>query len=378
MNIEQMLEAELHVVADELDVPRPPIAELVREGRKASRNRTRVYVAGLAAASVAVVATGLAVADLDPRADDGGPSTTRPSPTAPSTGIINESLGLPTGDVPSMPYIVNEKLYVPDRQVPGQWEYLPETQIGGGTLVSWSSERGWLLVRNGTAEELQVDRGAPKLSPNGRFLVHFVGSDMILRDLVEGREIGRRSIAEEVNVDGEYTAVPRGVDNAGRVFYGSGRVFMWDGTGDPVPVSRPTGPPPIAGDIYQVLADRIVILDSPDGTVLQLASVAEDGRVTFESAVPGEGPRVVSLDGSWVAWQTKPNGEVTGNLEDPDEDAVTVQHLGTNVRFTMPMNDGSFIRDIRWESDQAVLINMGERIVRCDVVEGACEYAVAP
>src|SRR5688500_18487176 len=104
MNIEKMLEEEFHVVAGELDVPRPPLAELVREGDKAARNRTRVYVAALAAAAVTVLVTGLALADLDPRADDGGPSTTVPSP-----GVIDERLGLPTGELPSIPYIVNEE-----------------------------------------------------------------------------------------------------------------------------------------------------------------------------------------------------------------------------------------------------------------------------
>jgi hypothetical protein len=373
MNIEKMLEDEFRVVAGDLDVPPAPVVDLVRAGTRA-RNRTRVYVAGLAAAAVAVVATGLAIADGDPRADDQEPAPA-PSPTR----VIDENVGFPAGEAPSVPYIVDEKLFVDGKRIPGMWEPLPETQVGGtSTFVNWSTERGWLLVRNGDVEQLTVDRGAPKLSPDGRFLVHFVGAAMVLRDLVADRELGRISIHEELNADNEYSTVPRGVDNAGRVFYGSGRVFMWDGSGQSVPVTRPSGPPPIAGDIYHVLADRIVVLGKPDGTVLYRATVGDDGRINLEDALPGSGPRFVSPDGSWVAWQTTAEGETTGNLGDPEEDAVTVQAVGSAERFTVPLLEGTFIRDIRWESHDSMLITMGDRVVRCDVVERACEYAVAP
>jgi hypothetical protein len=79
-----------------------------------------------------------------------------------------------------------------------------------------------------------------------------------------------------------------------------------------------------------------------------------------------------------VAWQTTAEGETTGNLGDPEEDAVTVQAVGSAERFTVPLLEGTFIRDIRWESHDSMLITMGDRVVRCDVVERACEYAVAP
>jgi hypothetical protein len=375
MNIEKMLEDEFRVVAGELDVPPAPVAALVHAGTRA-RNRSRMYVAGLAAAAVAVVATGLALADRDPRANDPDPA---PSPTPTPTRVVDENVGFPTGQAPSVPYIVDERLFVDGVVVPGIWEPLPDTQVGGSsTIVSWSSERGWLLVRNGEVEQLTVDRGAPKLSPDGRFLVHFVGADMILRDLVADRELGRVSIHEDLNADNEYSTVPRGVDNAGRVFYGSGRVFMWDGSGESVPVTRPSGPPPIAGDIYEVLADRIVVLGEPDGTVLRLATVGDDGRIDLDAALPGSGPSSFSPDGSWVAWQTTPTGETTGNLGDPEEDAITVQAVGSDERFTVPLLDGTFIRDVGWESDESMLITMGDRVVRCDVAVRACEYAVAP
>lgn len=376
MNIEQMLEQELHVVADELAVPRPPIDRLVREGTT-TRNRRRTYVAGLAAAAVAVVVTGLALADGDLRADDEGPSSPGPSPSP--TRVLDENLGLPTGEAPSIPYIVDEKLFVGGERVPGLWEYLPETQIGGNTVATWSPEKeGWLLVENGQVQNLQVDRGAPKLSPDGRFLVNFVGADLVLRDLVDDQEVGRTRIKDELDADGEYAVIPRGVDNAGRVFYGNTRVFMWDGSGQPVPVTLPSGRIPILGDIYDVMSSQIVMSASENGP-LSLATVGDDGRVTLhESLPPRTGPNFVSPDGSWVAWQTKSNGEVAGNLEDPGEDAITVQRVASDERFTIPLNSGSFIRDVRWESDHTVLITMSERVVRCDLVERACEYAVAP
>jgi len=374
MNIEQLLEQELHVVANGLDVPVAPMADLVREGERV-RNRIRVYAAGLVAAAVALVVTGLALANSDPRAEGPGPSTTSPSPTR----VLDENLGFPTGEAPSIPYIVDEKLFVGGERVPGLWEYLPETQIGGNTVATWSPEKeGWLLVENGQVQNLQVDRGAAKLSPDGRFLVHCVGADLVLRDLVDDREVGRTRIKDELDADGEYAVIPRGVDNAGRVFYGNARVFMWDGSGQPVPVTLPSGRIPILGDIYDVMGSQIVMSASENGP-LSLATVGDDGLITLEQSLPPRtGPNFVSPDGSWVAWQTKSNGEVTGNLEDPEEDAITVQRVASDERFTIPLNSGSFIRDVRWESDHTVLITMSERVVRCDLIERACEYAVAP
>jgi hypothetical protein len=375
MNIEQMLEQELHVVADGLDVPVAPMVDLVRDGERV-RNRTRVYVVGLVAAAVALVVTGLALANGDPRAEGPGPSTTSPSPNP--TRVVDENLGLPTGEAPSIPYIVDEKLFVGDERVPGLWEYLPDTQIGGNTVANWSPEKGWLLVENGQVQNLQVDRGAPKLSPDGRFLVHFVGADLVLRDLVADREVGRTRIEDQPDADQEYRIIPRGVDNAGRVFYGNTRVFMWDGSGQPVPVTLPSGRLPILGDIYDVMSSQIVMSASENGP-LSLATVGDDGRITLEQSLPPRtGPNFVSPDGSWVAWQTTSDGKVTGNLEDPEEDAITVQRVASDERFTIPLNSGSFIRDVRWESDHTVLITMSERVVRCDLVERACEYAVAP
>ena len=94
--------------------------------------------------------------------------------------------------------------------------------------------------------------------------------------------------------------------------------------------------------------------------------------------MPGSGPSSFSPDGAWVAWQTTPTGETTGNLGDPEEDAITVQAVGSDERFTVPLLDGTFIRDVGWESDESMLITMGDRVVRCDVAVRACEYAVAP
>lgn len=376
MNIEQMLQEEFRVVAGELDVPPAPIRELVREGTKA-RNRTRMYVGGLAAAAVAVVVTGLAIADGDPRADDDGPSTPAPSPS----GVVDENVGFPTGEAPSIPYIVDEKLFVNGEVIPGIWEYLPETQIGGNNVVNWISEQGWVLVEDGESEVLPDDKAIPKLSPDGRFLVYADNAALVLRDLVEDRVVGRLPIDQQLDVDGMYSTVPRGVDNSGRVFYGSGDAFMWDGSGDPVPVTMPGGRVPLLSEIYEVRAGEIVVLrtppDDPDGR-LSLATVRDDGRVTLQQPLPATATRYVSPDDSWVAWVTNRKGQETGNLEDPAENSLTVQALGSDEKVTFPLAGDFWVRNVRWESDNTVLISTSGRVVRCDVVERACEYAVAP
>ena len=373
MNIEKMLEQEFRVVAGELDVPPAPVAELVREGSKA-RNRTRMYVAGLAAAAVAVVATGLAIADGDPRADNPDPA---PSPTR----IVDENLGFPTGEAPSIPYIVDEKLFVDGEVIPGIWEYLPETSIGGNNVVNWLSEQGWVLVVDGESEVLPDEKAVPRLSPDGRFLVYADDADLVLRDLVDDRVVGRLPIGQELDADGEYAIVPRGVDNSGRVFYGSGDTFMWDGSGDPVPVTMPDGRVPTLSEIYEVRAGEIVALrtppDDPDGR-LSLATVGDDGRITFQQPLPPTATRYVSPDDAWVAWVTNRKGQETGNLGDPSENSITVRALGSDEQFTFPLARDFWVRDVRWESDSTVLISTTGRVVRCDVVERACEYAVAP
>lgn len=377
MNIEQMLEAEFRTVADGLDVPPPPITELVREGDKV-RNRTRVYAAGLVAAAVAVIVTGLALADGNPRAaDDHGPSTTSPSPSP----VVDESVGFLTGDAPTVPYIVDEKLFVDGKRIPGIWEYLPETQIGGNNVVNWISEKGWVLVVDGASEVLPDEKAIPKLSPDGRFLAYTDGDAMILRDLAVDREIGRLPIEQGLDADGEYKIVLRGVDNSGRVFYGSADSYMWDGSGEPVQVTMPDGHVPLLGEIYEVRAGEIVVLrtppDDPDGR-LSLATVNDNGRVTLQDPLPTTATRYLSPDNSLVAWVTNRNGQETGNLGDPTENSLTVRALDSDQKFTIPLNDGTWIRNVQWESDDTLLILTGDRVVRCDVAERGCEYAVAP
>lgn len=375
MNIEKMLEDEFRVVAGELDVPPAPVAELVREGLKA-RNRTRIYIAGLAAAAVAVVATGLALADRDPRADN-------PDPAPTPTRIVDETVGFPTGEAPSVPYIVDEKLFVNGEAIPGIWEYLPDaTQIGGNNVVNWLSEQGYVLVVDGVSEVLPDDKATtPRLSPDGRFLAYTVGDQLLLRDLVDDRIVGRLPIEQGVDVDGEYKIAPKGVDNSGRVFYGSGDTFMWDGSGDPVPVTMPDGHVPLLSAIYEVRASEIVVLrtppDDPAGR-LSLATVGADGRVTLQQPLPPTATRYVSPDNSWIAWVTTRKGQETNNLGDPAENSLTVRALDSDEEFTIPLARDFWVRDVRWESANTVLISTSGRVVRCDVAERACEYAVAP
>jgi len=373
MNIEKMLADEFRVVAGELDVPRAPVAELVHAGNRA-RNRSRMYVAGLAAAAVAVVATGLAIADRDPRANDPDPA---PSPTR----IVDENVGFPTGEAPSIPYIVDEKLFVNGEVVPGIWEYLPETSIGGNNVVNWISEQGWVLVKDGESEVLPDEKAIPKLSPDGRFLVYAVDGELILRDLAEDGVVGRLPIGRELNDDGMYATVPRGVDNSGRVIYGSADAFLWDGIREPVAVTMPDGRVPLLSEIYEVRADQIVVLrtppEDPDGR-LSLATVGKDGRVTLQQGLPPTATRYVSPDNSWMAWHTTRTGQETGNLGDPTENSLTVRQLASDEQFTIPLDEGTWIRNVQWESNSTLLVMTGATVIRCDLAERACEYAVAP
>jgi hypothetical protein len=86
----------------------------------------------------------------------------------------------------------------------------------------------------------------------------------------------------------------------------------------------------------------------------------------------------VSPDGSWVAWQTNRVGQESGDLGDPSQNSLTVKPVASDERFTIPLYTGTWIRGVQWESGSTLLIMTGDRVIRCDLAERACEYAVAP
>lgn len=381
MNIEKMLEDELRVVAGELDVPPAPVVELVREGNKA-RNRSRKYVAGLAAAAVAVVATGLALADGDPRADDDGPTTPGPGPTTSPTRIVD---GLPVGEPPTLPWIDNNRgLHIGDTVIDGQFldvtghgSWVSASRLDGGDSAAVNIVDGEAVLALGNLSP----PGA--VSPDGRWWatvrIEDDGRHSIVRYDAENPDDRPVHDLGQPGPEADGLAGVGGIDNRGRVYAAdSSGAIMWVPETDAV-VELPWETVGV-GPEGPMLRKR-------EGEAPFLTVMADDGTIESQLTLPDVVDDTVSPAGTWTAWRTDHRGRdlqkdvlFYGRL-----DAVTVQELATGQRTTIPFPKGTDLSTVRWEDEGTVLLTVTidrgagtRRYARCDVVAASCEWAGLP
>lgn len=369
MNVEQLLEHELGLVANELEIPAAPVTALVRAGEQ-DVVRRRGWAAGIAAAAaVAVIVAGVALADRDPRA--GRELDPAPSPTATTTGgatsgVLDEADGFVTGDPPIAPYVIGTQLFVDGRPIDGEWDASTvNAHASGGTVVVRDANDEWFLVTEGRAEPLANDRGEPQVSHSGRWLAHMAGDELVLYDVRDDREVGRLTVEEEAPPEGvPWTRVPIGVTDDGQVLLGGDQTQLWDGAGPTVPLVDWEGFP---ARVMTVLSRHVVLVRGEASAVL--ATIDDAGKAAEIRVLGDIFGDSLSPTGDWTL--------TTAHLDLQTPTLAIARNKVSGEEFEIPLRAGTY-PGVHWESGDTVLILATDRVIRCRLAERSCEYAVAP
>ncbi len=374
VDVNETLGRELREVADGLHIPAMP--PLQQEPRPA-----RPWQPMLVAAAVVLVAAG-AVAVVTAR---GGPE---PSPAPAPTGRTESDVRIPT-TAPTIPVVLDQRLYVDGEQVPGDW---------------WSvrsGEAGWLALRTDNtwwwgwgpeAHEIEAQHDQPPvLSPDGRYVGEVRaenGAGIVTGfDTAPGGEgLGGVPVDLGDPQDGSAVSV-RAVTDDGRVIVqGTNTALLWLPLVDNSTVDlTETAPGKV---ILGNTPAGLLVTDGADGAIdatigePYLAEISDTGRLTRLVAVPNHDDLVVSPGAEWLA-RTTPGttgGEVTAIRE------LEVQALDGTRRATLtaPKGWGFRVRAWEWEDDDHLVSPVvaegdgPERLARCSARSARCVLVKGP
>lgn len=366
--IEETLSRELREVADGVHVP--PLPALPQEP-----GAQRPWWPGLAAAAAVLVVLGVVAAV----AIDRGGSETEPAPPTPtSTPSETKTPEKPvkvSTDAPSIPYTLDDRLYVGGEQVPGRWWYL---ETSGPTWVAMNAlDNTWWWGRGPEPRRIEaLIESAPVLSPDGRYVAMLDAENEVLTGFdtsVSGE--GLTSVPVDLGDPGLYV---RAVTVDGRVIVqGIGTATLWLPFADNATVDLTETAP--GQEFLADTAAGLVVSDGFDGPKY-LAEISDAGELRKFSDLPDHDTIDVSPDAEWMAWTRRGSlaGEVTsiGSLE-----AATVDG-GQRTTFTPPEGWGFKAMEWAWESDDnlvsPVLKGQTERMARCSVLTESCVLIDAP
>jgi hypothetical protein len=360
-NVEETLSRELHQVADGLQVPQLP--ELPQEPASRGWHRHPLLVA---AAVALIVAGAVAAATMRDGGDVPDPAPAPPTPTPSRTSVPL------TADAPTVPYVLDGRLFVRGEQVPGTWWAVKHA---GSTWVAHRDDDTWWW---GTDTEPIGFEGTvilePQLSPDGSLVAVATTADdgeVILFEAgpdgetigelpFDWRDPGSRDRFGVVAVTDDVTVILQGVDSqllwrgpdGGPVDFGASAPDQW------VRQSTPAG---------------LVVFDGRrDGEddATYLADVSDSGELIPRQTVPGEDV-VVNPSGTWLAHGGSWGGEA------PTIPTIEAQTIDGRQHVTLdPPHDGELLAST-WEDDDLLLAETHRGgtvtgLARCSVREGRC------
>jgi hypothetical protein len=373
-------------VADGLHIPIMP--PLPQEPHRTQRHWQPLLVAAavvIVAGAVAVVAIPQVGQELEPAPPSPSRTESEPSPPSPSR---TESVATIPMTAPTVPYVLDQRLYVDGEQVPGTW-----WSVDGGD-AGWLAQRTdytWWWGRGTETNEISESYDiAPKISPNGRYVAYVAEASIENgRALVTGfdtRPGGEGLGSVPVDLGGPQYGQPvyiRAVTNDAKVITQGANILLWlplagNGTVD----LTETAPRQL---IVGSTAAGLIVNDEAGGTEPAegepyLATISDDGELTRIGAVPPHDDVVVSPGAVWLAWTPAgtTGGEVTSiaTLE-----AQTVD--GTQqATLTAPDGWGFRVRAWVWEDDDylvsPVVSDGGERMARCSAQTARCVLIDTP
>ncbi|MEJ7773379.1 MAG: hypothetical protein WKF72_01115 [Nocardioidaceae bacterium] len=384
VDIEETLGRELREVADGLHIPVMP--PLPQDPPRTQRHRQPLLVA---AAIVLIVAGAVAVVATPRGGQELGPAPPSPSRTEsePSPSRTEPVVTIPT-TAPTVPYVLEQRLYVDGEQVPGTWW---SVQVGDAGWLAQRTDNTWWWGRGPEPNEITGWHDVPPvISPNGRYVAHagIDNGEGVLTgfDTRPGGE-GLGSVPIDLGdpQDGS-TVFIRAVTNDGKVIaQGTNTRLLWlplagNGTVD----LTVTAPRQL---ILGSTAAGLIANDEAGGTEPvdgepYLAQISDNGELTRISAIPAHDDLMVSPGAGWLAWT--PAGTTGGEVTSiPALEAQTVD--GTQqVTLTAPAGWGFRVRAWMWEDDNHLISPVirdgdgGERMARCSAQSARCVLINTP
>jgi hypothetical protein len=372
---------------DRLNVPAPPVNQLLTGGRAAARARRMRIAVGTAAAVVSVAVGGavLAQSGVAPSQDPVGPAnptrsdTPTPTPATPRPKTVAE---LPPGDPPRLPFVVADTMYY--ARVATSLEQGPVTlRYGGnGAVVMRTQSTGAIhaLDDNGIDMRMVTENSsaAPVVSATGDLVAWRTsdagGENVIVADLATGKQVASLAAPEGESAQ-DWKLV--GIDNRNNVFAASPTsVWMWyQFDSEPEPVAEE-----VSGRLVEVATEGLLFRDDrdDDGAVADYAvGILTKNPESMRSTVLSVQERIraryasLSLDGTQIAF-----ADTSGDLW------VRSRSGGSDRQIMLP--EGIDIAGLVWETDNSLLVatpdGPGENSawVRCYVDTGNCELPATP
>ncbi|MFC4783934.1 hypothetical protein ACT8ZV_05635 [Nocardioides sp. MAHUQ-72] len=366
VDVEETLGRELRQVADGLQVPALP--SLPEEPPRAPRSWQPLLVA----AAVVLVLAGVVTLVATTR----GGRDVQPAPQPPSPGRTDSADPIPR-TAPTVPYLLDQELYVDGEQVPGTWWSL---QAGGSGWLALRADNTWWWGSG--AEPMAIETRLevpPALSPDGTYVGEVVDEDGTgtltgFDTGFSGEGLGGVPVDPGSNQDGS-TVTVRAVTDDGRVIaQGTRTAVLWLPLVDNSTV-----------DLTATAPGQVVVANTPAGLVVTdgengepyLAEVSDSGELTRTGPAPVLDAIVGSPGGTWLAGTQVGlmGGEVTSVA------TLEAQSVDGAQRVTLDAPDGwgFHVMAYAWEDEQHLVSPVvrdsgdgAERMVRCSVVSARC------
>ncbi len=368
--IDDTLARELRAVADHLDIPALPA---LPQDPPSSRFRWQPLLVAAAVVLVALGATATLLTLGPDRRIEPAPS---PTPTEATERLSTAA--------PTVPYVVDQRLYVDGEQVPGQWFSVDGTGSGWtGIRTDGSYWWGYDATPNPIEGVLHQP---PVVSPGGGYVAYVLDEDGqgILTGFStpangEGFGLG---VEVPVSMQGIYSRAVAVTDDG--VVIGGGADFQ--------EVWRPLDDGSVA-QLGDTAPGRVVIgstdaglivnegrYDSTDGTQGSpyLADLSQDGTLARTADLPAFA--VLEASTRWIAWI--PPGVVEGDVQTFAE--LRVERInGGDPGVLTPPQGWSFVNArFQWETEEHVVAAVtrgdGDRMVRCSPATEECVLLDTP
>lgn len=356
-DIEETLGRELREVAGGLHIPTmPPLpTEQPRPVRRSGP--------ALAAAAVVLIVSGAVGLANVPDGRDTRPAEASP-PTSPTA--VAEPIPL---SAPTVPYVLDKKLYVDGDQVPGSWW---SVRTGG---ESWIAAEGmpitWWWGRGREPRELPNGEDVtPKISPNGRYVavVRTENGDGLLT--IIDTQSGRNVDGTPTNfgpVRAEEGAYVVAVTDDGKVVIRRGSGYLtW---------SQEVVADTVSGQMVFEATSAGLVAGDVDGGQPYLANISERGELSRVGELPEHDDLTVSPDGAWVAWTQI--GTTGGEVTSIPSLKVGKLEGGESATLTPPDGWQFKVRTWVWEDASHLVSSVTddrshERMVRCRPLPAEC------
>lgn len=368
-DVEQTLSRELRQVADEVQVPAMPVLPSDPPSRF-------TWTPALVAAAVLVLVAGVlaTVLTLD------GERRLQPAPS-PTPTRVEESV---SRAAPSVPYVLEGRLFVDGEQVPGEWSSVDGVDSGWvGVRADNTYWRGF------DAEPLPIEgemHQPPVISPDGRYVAEVLveeGQGMLSGFDTRPAGEGFGGVEVPALMQGIYSRAVAVTDDGLVVGRGADYQELWRPLvdGGVVQMSNTAPGEVVLGNTAAGLVVNQGGYDSTDGSQGSpyLADLAEDGTLTKTADLPTH--MVLVASEQWIAW-IEP-GAIGG--ETLTVDRLQVQRVdGSGAGELTPPRGYAFrAADLVWEDEDHLVVAVlhssgGERMVRCSPTTGECVLLDTP